>query len=133
MRTWIVIGLMLFGRLAHAQQSGNVEIIADPAIDKMEKDRISRRSTQGSMVPGYRIMIGFYSSRTEANAKLAEAQRLFGSKYGAVLQYDEPNFKVYVGEFRSATSADAAIAEVKSRFPGARRVRDLIKSRRKEG
>jgi hypothetical protein len=107
---------------------GRVDIIVDPAIDKMEKNRISRRNINGTKVSGYRIMIGFYSNRNEANVKLADAQKYFGAKYGAVLQYDEPNFKVYIGEFTSATDADAAIAEIKRRFPGARRVRDLVKS-----
>ena len=74
-------------------------------------------------IGGYRIFIGFSAKRAEATEIQKKADELFGSTYGALLIYDEPNFKVYVGAFSTAAEADAALPEIKKEFPTARKLR----------
>lgn len=118
--------LIVFLSTASMYAQGYVEEIIDPEVKTMEEERIARRKGSDGKVAGFRIMVGFYSSRSAANEKLAEAKGIFGSIYSTVLLFDEPNFKIYVGEFLSRTDADAALADIKKRYPGARIVSDRI-------
>jgi hypothetical protein len=120
--TVAIFSISTFSALAQ----GNVEIISDPDIDLLESNRIERRKSNNGRVQGYRIMIAFYSNREAANDKLAEVRSWFGSSYGAVLLYDEPNFKVYSGEFTSKADAESALLDIRKRYPGARIVGDLV-------
>lgn len=110
--------------------SQGVEVITEPAIDALEINRIAKRKSVNGKVHGYRIMVSFYSSREAANEKLAEVKGWFGSSYGAILLYDEPNFKVYTGEFTSKADAETALIDVRKRYPGARIISDLINAPR---
>lgn len=123
-----VILLLLMAVPALGQ--GDVEVITDPDVAALEAARIDKRMADNGRVQGYRIMIAFYSSRDAANQKLAEVRGWFGSSYGAVVLYDEPNFKVYSGEFSSRTDAEMALADIRKRYPGARIVGDLINAPR---
>lgn len=119
-----------FGPLARkASAQGKVDIIVDPAIQEDEEERINRRKANADKVRGYRIMIGFYASRAQAEALRSEANSPFGGKYGVTVIYDEPNFKVYVGEFTNSEDADAALAEIRKKYPGASRVSDIVRRR----
>ena len=109
-----------------AKAQGSVEVISDPSVDALESARIAKRKSLGSNVHGYRIMVGFFSSRDAANEKLGEARSLFGGEYPTTLLYDEPNFKVYVGEFISKADAEAALIQIRKRYTGARIVNDLV-------
>lgn len=118
------------GQFAHkASAQGKVDIIVDPAIQEDEEDRINRRKANADKVRGYRIMIGFYASRSQAESLRAEAATPFGARYGVTVIYDEPNFKVYVGEFTNSDDADAALAEIRKKYPGASRVSDIVRRR----
>jgi hypothetical protein len=123
--------LLLFSlfNIQTVRAQGKVEIIVEPEIKEAENERISRRKAASEKTRGYRIMIGFYSNRAQAEAIRAEAARLYGSRYGVTIIYDEPNFKVYVGEFTQAESADDALADVRKRYPGATRISDIIRRR----
>lgn len=125
MKLFLTIILSALSTVAALAQ-GNVEVISDPDVDALETARIERRKSNNGRVQGYRIMIAFYSSREAANDKLAEVRSWFGSTYGAVLLYDEPNFKVYSGEFTSKVDAESALLDIRKRYPGARIVGDLV-------
>lgn len=129
MRLRLFLFILFATAARYGVAQGKVEIIVDPAIQQEEEDRINRRKANADKVRGYRIMIGFYASRTQAENLRAEASRYFGSSYGVSVIYDEPNFKVYVGEFTNADDADAALAEVRRRYAGASRVSDIVRRR----
>jgi hypothetical protein len=124
-KTYIISGLLLF-LSGTAFGQGSVELITDPSVDALETARLSKRKSLGANVHGYRIMIAFYASRQEANAKLAEARSLYGGSYEATLLYDEPNFKVYVGTFTSKADAEAALVQIRKKYPGSRIINDLV-------
>jgi cell division protein FtsN len=106
---------------------GRVEIEVEPTVKEMEETRTARRKANSDKVRGYRILIGFFSSRAQAEALKEEAMESFGSKYGVTVMYDEPNFKVYVGQFTLSDDADAALVEIRKKFSGATRISDIIR------
>jgi SPOR domain len=106
---------------------GRVEVEVEPSVKEMEETRTARRKANSDKVRGYRILIGFFSSRAQAEALKEEAMESFGSKYGVTVMYDEPNFKVYVGQFTLSDDADAALVEIRKKFSGATRISDIIR------
>ena len=114
----LLIGILLVG-----QVKSQVVYDVDPAVESMEKVRKERTKSSDKKIGGYRIFIGFSAKRAEATEIQKKADELFGSTYGALLIYDEPNFKVYVGAFTTAAEADAALPEIKKEFPTARKLR----------
>jgi hypothetical protein len=121
---------LLLSVFAYAQSKaqGSVEVITDPDVVAIEKSRTWARASNDGKVQGYRVMIGFHSTRSLANAQILDANKKFKNKYAPVLKYDEPNFKVYIGEFVDKEDAEAAMAEIRKKFPMARVVSDLIKA-----
>lgn len=114
----LLIGILLVG-----QVKSQVVYDVDPAVESLEKARKERIKSSDKKIGGYRIFIGFSAKRAEATEIQKKADELFGSTYGALLIYDEPNFKVYVGAFTTAAEADAALPEIKKEFPTARKLR----------
>ena len=110
---------------------GKVDIIAEEEVQEAEQKRIERRQANNGKVKGYRIMVGFYGTRAEAEALRSEAAQYFESTYGVRMIYDEPNFKVYVGAFTSADEADEALVVVRKKFRGATRISDIIQRKTK--
>jgi hypothetical protein len=105
---------------------GKVDIIAEEEVQEAEQKRLERREANNGKVKGYRIMVGFYGNRAEAEALRSEAAEYFESTYGVKMIYDEPNFKVYVGAFTSADEADEALVVIRKKFRGATRISDII-------
>ena len=125
MKYWIFLTALFFISQVNAQ--GKVEIIVDPDVEQTENERTERRIEQGGKVQGYRIMTGFFSSRSSADNEYSLVKSYFSNVYGsALLQFDEPNFKVYIGEFTTKNEAEAALHEVKKKFPSARLVKDVV-------
>ena len=122
----ILFCLALFSFFKPSYGQGKIQIYSDPSIDEQENERINRRKAIDGKVRGYRIMVGFYNSRTAANEKLTEVRNQFGQRYSSVILYEEPNFKVYLGEFTSKSEAEGALADIRKKYPGARIVDDLI-------
>jgi hypothetical protein len=110
---------------------GKVDIIAEEEVQEAEQKRLERREANNGKVKGYRIMVGFYGNRAEAEALRSEAAGYFESTYGVKMIYDEPNFKVYVGAFTSADEADEALVVVRKKFRGATRISDIIQRKTK--
>ena len=106
-----------------AEAKSQVVYDVEPAVESMEKARKERTKSSDKKISGYRIFVGFSSKRAEATEIQKKADEIFGSTYGALLIYDEPNFKVYIGAFTTAAEADAALADIKKEFPTARKLR----------
>jgi len=127
-RFCILAGMLLFAGFAReASAQGQVVVEVEPSVKEMEETRTARRKANSDKVRGYRILIGFFSSRAEAEALKEQAQEPFGGKYGVTVIYDEPNFKVYVGQFTLSDDADAALVEIRRKFSSATRISDIIK------
>ena len=80
-----------------AEAKSQVVYDVEPAVESMEKARKERTKSSDKKISGYRIFVGFSSKRAEATEIQKKADEIFGSTYGALLIYDEPNFKVYIG------------------------------------
>ena len=127
-KTWILAtSMLLFGFIQDAKAQGHVVVEVEPTVKEMEETRTARRKANSDKVRGYRILIGFFSSRAEAEALKEQAIEPFGGKYGVTVIYDEPNFKVYVGQFTLSDDADAALVEIRRKFSGATRISDIIR------
>lgn len=127
-KTWILAAAMLLiGFTQEAKAQGHVVVDVEPSVKEMEETRTARRKANSDKVRGYRILIGFFSSRAEAEALKEQAIEPFGGKYGVTVIYDEPNFKVYVGQFTLSDDADAALVEIRRKFSGATRISDIIR------
>jgi len=126
-KSWILAVLFLLSEsIQEAKAQGRVEVEVEPSVKVMEETRTARRKANSDKVRGYRILIGFFSSRAEAEALKEQANEPFGGKYGVTVIYDEPNFKVYVGQFTLSDDADAALVEIRRKFSGATRISDII-------
>ncbi len=131
-KTWILAtSMLLFGFIQDAKAQGHVVVEVEPTVKEMEETRTARRKANSDKVRGYRILIGFFSSRAEAEALKEQAMEPFGGKYGVTVIYDEPNFKVYVGQFTLSDDADAALVEIRRKFSGATRISDIIRRQAK--
>jgi hypothetical protein len=127
-KTWILAtSMLLIGFIQDAKAQGHVVVEVEPTVKEMEETRTARRKANSDKVRGYRILIGFFSSRAEAEALKEQAMEPFGGKYGVTVIYDEPNFKVYVGQFTLSDDADAALVEIRRKFSGATRISDIIR------
>jgi hypothetical protein len=120
----LVLGYLAPGKLA---AQGKVQVDVEPSVKEMEENRTKRRKANSDKVRGYRIMIGFFAGRAEAENLKQQAKDPFGAKFGVNVLYDEPNFKVYVGQFTNADDADAALVEIRKKFPSATRISDIIR------
>lgn len=118
--------LLLIGMPQYIFGQGKVDIIAEPEVQEAEEKRMERRKANNGKVKGYRIMVGFSSTRAEAETLRAEAASYFEAAYGVRMVYDEPNFKVYVGAFTSAEDADEALVVIRKKFRGATRISDTF-------
>jgi len=107
----------------HAQ----VEIIAEPGVERLLKNRMNERVLNGGKVPGFRVLVAYSNSRGAATIQTEDARRAFGTKYEVLQIYDEPNFKVYVGAFRYRWEAELALQDIQKKYRGARVVQDEIR------
>ncbi len=107
----------------HAQ----VEIIAEPGVERLLKNRLNERVLNGGKVPGFRVLVAYSNSRGAATIQTEDARRAFGTKYEVLQIYDEPNFKVYVGAFRYRWEAELALQDIQKKYRGARVVQDEIR------
>lgn len=124
-RSWLLIGLLLLTGTTFGQ--GSVEVIADPAVEKLMATRMAQRQASGGKIPGYRILLAYSGSRATAERQAEEARLYYMGKFDIVVMYDEPNFKVYLGEYRQRWEADVVLREVQKQYRGARVIPDRIR------
>ncbi|WP_257669353.1 SPOR domain-containing protein [Parapedobacter tibetensis] len=129
-------GILLFGLFlclwcvdSHAQQKGKVEIIADPLINLMQRNRmgtnitanpgsktvVDKKNATRSKAMGFRVQIYSGSNRTEAYAEQARFKKLY-KDIDTYVSYDEPNYRVKVGDFRSRGEAQNLMQGLRKQF-----------------
>ena len=110
---------------------GKVKIVADEAVVKAENNRLQNRRSDEKLVQGYRILIGFTSTKEKAEQLKSDAQKVFEDRFSPQLVYDEPNFKIYVGAYTNAAEADEALGEIRRDYPNAKKIKLPIKTLKK--
>ena len=109
-------------------REGTVEIIRDPAIDRLVEQHIRfNQSREG--IQGYRVQI-FFDSGTNSKTRGQSAYELFSARYpdvAAYLTFKAPNYKVRVGDFRTRLDAVRFQQMILQDYPGAYVISDLIR------
>lgn len=122
------LSLLLFFSVAMGQnKKGSLEIVMDPAIDRLQESRLvfmnsstetvvrEKTGTKGTAL-GFRIQIYSGSNRNEAYAAQSRFQQQY-SDISTYVSYTQPNYRVKVGDFRSRSEAQAFMREVRKSFP----------------
>lgn len=118
-----VFVILLFFSISNAIGQGAVEIIVEPEVKKAEEVLIQYRKEITKLV-GFRIQLGVYSNRGEANTASNVYINAFGGT--ATPNYDEPNWKIFVGEFATKAEAELELKKIRKRFPNARIVQAAL-------
>ncbi|GGH01153.1 hypothetical protein GCM10007415_41510 [Parapedobacter pyrenivorans] len=112
-----------------AQQPGEVEVVADPLISLMQRNRkgtnitatatpnrvIDKKTATRTTAMGFRVQIYSGSDRTEAYAEQARFKKLY-KDIDTYLSYEEPNYRVKVGDFRSRSEAQDLMQGLRRQF-----------------
>ena len=127
---WIGLCFMICVSLSgYAQQRGKVELVADPLISLMQRNRmgtnISATSTSKPPVDkhhatrttaiGFRVQIYSGANRSEAYAEQARFKSLYKG-IDTYISYEEPNYRVKVGDFRSRSEAQDLMQGLRREF-----------------
>ena len=125
----IWIGLMIFSLSGHAQQRGKVEVVVDPLISLMQRNRmgtsisttsankppIDKNNATRTTAMGFRVQIYSGSNRSDAYAEQARFKSLYQG-IDTYVSYDEPNYRVKVGDFRSRSEAQDLMQGLRKEF-----------------
>lgn len=110
------------------QKEGNVEIICDPAVNRLVEAHI--RFNEGlDGIQGYRIQV-FFDSGNNSKTKGQTSYESFAARFPGVpayLTFKAPNYKVRVGDFRTRLDAVRFLREILPEYPGAYVIADKIK------
>lgn len=117
MRSFYTLLLFTFFSYLGLSQNGNVQIHADPRIEKLVKKQseVVPPATEPQM-DGFRIQLFFDSDK----AKVDQARLSFLTEYPKVstyITYNAPNYFLRVGDFRTSLEADKIKADVEQNFP----------------
>jgi hypothetical protein len=118
----------LYQQLFHQGAAGsNVRIVQEKKLDEIMLNFIDQEKKLGG-IPCYWIRI--YSGSTHsARDEAYETKARFLKKYEGIRNdviYDDPNFKVYIGGYRSKSETLKLLNKIKSDFPTAFIVYDII-------
>ncbi len=109
------------------QKPGNVEVIADPSLQKLvDKHKYLNDKING--IPGFRIQI-FSESGTNSKNKADKVKEDFAAKFSdqqVYLLFQEPNYKVRIGDFRTQLDALGYLHKIQQAYPSAFIVSDKI-------
>ncbi len=123
------ICLMVLGLSGYAQQKGEVEIVADPLIALMQRNRmgtnisatptarppVDKKNATRTTAMGFRVQIYAGTNRSEAYAEQARFKRLY-KDIDTYVSYEEPNYRVKVGDFRSRNEAQDLMQGLRKQF-----------------
>lgn len=112
-----------------AQQRGEVEVVADPLISLMQRNRkgtnitaistpkrvVDKKTATRTTTMGFRVQIYSGSDRSTAYAEQARFKKLYRD-IDTYLSYEEPNYRVKVGDFRSRSEAQALMQGLRRQF-----------------
>ncbi|SKB69693.1 Sporulation related domain-containing protein [Parapedobacter luteus] len=130
-RSFVFAGLLVVAccMVGRAQQNGDVEIVADPLISLMQRNRkgtnitaatanrppVDKKNATRTTAMGFRVQIYSGSNRTEAYAEQARFRRLY-KDIDTYVTYEEPNYRVKVGDFRSRAEAQELMQGLRKQF-----------------
>lgn len=112
-----------------AQERGEVEVVADPLISLMQRNRkgtnitatstpkrvVDKKTATRTTTMGFRVQIYSGSDRSAAYAEQARFKKLYRD-IDTYLSYEEPNYRVKVGDFRSRSEAQALMQGLRRQF-----------------
>ncbi len=127
--TCVVLFLCFSYAVSFSQQRGEVEVVADPLISLMQRNRkgtnitatpaarpaVDRKTATRTTAMGFRVQIYSGSDRTEAYAEQARFKKLYNG-IDTYLSYEEPNYRVKVGDFRSRSEAQDLMLGLRKQF-----------------
>ncbi|MFC3200018.1 SPOR domain-containing protein [Parapedobacter deserti] len=114
----------------YAQKKGQVEVVADPLISLMQRNRmgtnitaratsskpaVDRKNATRTTAMGFRVQIYSGSDRSEAYAEQARFKRLY-KDIDTYVSYEEPNYRVKVGDFKSRADAQELMQGLRKQF-----------------
>ncbi len=111
------IFLFLFYFRTTAQESGSIEIHADPRIDALVKKQgsVSPGATS-PQISGFRVQLTFDPDKKTID----DARSRFSASYpdiDAYVMFNAPNFFLKVGDFRTQLEAEKLKEAITSEFP----------------
>jgi len=116
----------IFNKL-NDNDGGNIKVYQSPQLRlAMERQFASINNKKG--IEGYRIQIYFGNGKS-ARQKTNQVRVAFISKYKetkAHIVYDNPYFRVKVGDYRTKSEALKFLTEIKTEYPDAFIVPDVI-------
>lgn len=123
----LFLGVSCMG--AFAQHRGTVEVVADPLISLMQRNRkgtnitatsptrtpVDKENATRTTAMGFRVQIYSGSDRSAAYAEQARFKQLYKG-IDTYLSYEEPNYRVKVGDFRSRNEAEDLMQGLRRQF-----------------
>lgn len=86
---------------------------------------------KNGLVPGYKIQLDRFKTKTEADMKAAQFSATYPSIHASV-RYETPNYKVYVGNYFTAKTMESDLRKIRQNFKGAFSVRSKVYVDKKE-
>jgi hypothetical protein len=140
MKMVLMVAISLFTIITNAQNDaknifnklnddngGDIKVYQSPQLRlAMEKQFASINNKKG--IEGYRIQI-YFGNGKNARQKTNEVRVMFISQHKdtkAYIVYDNPYFRVKVGDYRTKSEALHFLTEIKSEYPDAFIVPDII-------
>jgi len=126
---WVGLLVCFSCLMGYAQQKGEVQVVADPLITLMQRNRMGTNisATSASRPPvdkknatrttamGFRVQIYSGANRSEAYAEQARFKTLY-KDIDTYVSYEEPNYRVKVGDFRSRGEAQDLMQGLRKQF-----------------
>lgn len=127
----IVFICWIFTTSAYSQKAipdtGNIEVIQDPKVDKLIAKHIQINQNKGG-IDGFRIQI-FSDSGNNSKNQAQAASDEFIAKFpntDAYLTFKSPNYRVSVGNFRNRMDAQRFLFAITTDYPNAFIISDKI-------
>lgn len=126
---WVGLLICFSGLAGYAQEKGAVEVVADPLISLMQRNRmgtnisagpaaktpVDKKSATRTKTMGFRVQIYSGANRSEAYAEQARFKTLY-KDIDTYISYEEPNYRVKVGDFRSRGDAQNLMQSLRKQF-----------------
>lgn len=123
------------------QNLSNLTVEHDDSIDSLilkkrasNKSRVITAETpkdichpypKNGMVPGYKIQLDRFKSKTEADRKIVEFSKMYPGIHAST-RYQTPNYKVYVGDYFTTKKMETDLRKIRKNFKGAFSVQDKV-------
>ncbi len=80
---------------------------------------------KNGLVPGYKIQLDRFKTKTEADMKTAQFSAIYPTIHASV-RYETPNYKVYVGNYFTAKAMESDLKKIRQTFKGAFSVQSKV-------